>query len=152
MFDRLARRTDTYRTVSAAEQRLLDVLFDELSSARGAAILLPLPRSPGLRALSETWHKAPGEMAGLDELAMSSGMSRRTLTRTFKQETGMSVGKWRQVARLMAGIDMLSDGQSVTLTAMTLGYDSVSSFVALCQRLTGMSPKILAQAIPRLTR
>lgn len=91
-------------------------------------------------------------MAGLDELAASSGMSRRTLTRTFKQETGMSVGKWRQVARLMAGIGMLAEGKSVTHTAMSLGYDSVSSFVSLCHRLTGMSPKILAQAVPRLSR
>ncbi len=64
----------------------------------------------------------------------------------------MSVGKWRQVARLMAGIGMLADGHAVTDTAMSLGYDSVSSFVLLCRRLTGMSPGALPRAVPHLPR
>jgi len=152
LFERFAQQAGTYETMSGRERRLLDVLIDELAVARGTAILLPLPRTSGLRAMAQRWQEEPGEMPGLDELAASSNMSRRTLTRIFKQETGMSVGKWRQVARLMAGIDLLSKGETVTHTAMSLGYDSVSSFVVLCQRLTGMSPKSLVQSIPNLRR
>lgn len=152
VIEKLARQSGTYESISAAEQRLIDVLFDELAVARGAPLLLPMPKSAELRAVAEKWQQRIEDMAGLDELAASSNMSRRTLTRTFKQETGMSVGKWRQVARLMAGIDMLSEGKSVTDTAMSLGYDSVSSFVSLCHRLTGMSPKIFAGVIPHLPR
>lgn len=51
------------------------------------------------------------------------------------------------MARLMQGIDMLAAGKSVTETAFALGYDSISSFVVLCQHHTGMSPKILARAV-----
>lgn len=152
VIEKLAQQLGTYESISPAEQRLIDVLFDELAAARGAPLLLPMPKSAQLRAAAEKWQRCSEEMAGLDELAELANMSRRTLTRTFKQETGISVGKWRQIARLISGIDMLSEGKSVTDTAMSLGYDSVSSFVSLCHRLTGMSPKTLARVIPRLPR
>ncbi len=57
------------------------------------------------------------------------------------------VGEWRQVARLMHGIGLLASGNSVTETAFALGYDSISSFFVLCEKYTGMSPKVLARAV-----
>ncbi|WP_139372506.1 helix-turn-helix transcriptional regulator [Pseudomonas fluorescens] len=132
--------------ISDVDQRLIDVLFDDLAISVSAPIRLPMPHLPELRSLAEKWLNQIGEMAGLDNIVALSSMSRRTLTRTFKKETGMSVGKWRQLARLMTGIEMLSEGKSVTETAMFLGYDSISSFVTLCKRLTDMSPKAMAES------
>jgi len=42
---------------------------------------------------------------------------------------------------------MLAAGKSVTETAFALGFDSISSFVALCHRHTGMSPKFLGRSV-----
>jgi AraC-like DNA-binding protein len=150
VIDKLAQRPGKISDPSPADERLLAVLFDELAIARSASIALPMPKSPNLRAIAAEWQRSPGEMSDVDGLAAESSMSRRTFTRTFRQETGMSVGRWRQLARLMHGLDLLLAGVSVTDTAMCLGYDSVSSFVTLCQRHTGMSPKALAEAIPQI--
>ncbi|WP_197056530.1 MULTISPECIES: helix-turn-helix transcriptional regulator [Luteibacter] len=150
VIDKLAERPGLVSSLSPADERLLMVLFDELAVARSAAIVLPMPKSPTLRAIAAGWQRAPGDMSGLDDLAEESNMSRRTFTRSFKQETGMSAGRWRQLARLMRGLDLLLAGVSVTDAAMSVGYDSVSSFVALCHRHTGMSPKALAEAVPQI--
>lgn len=150
IIDKFAQKGGSTGKLSLTEQRLLSVLFDELAVAQSTSIVLPMPKSHALRSIAREWQRAPGEMAGLDELAAESSMSRRSFTRAFKQETGMSVGRWRQLARLMHGLDLLLAGISVTDTAMSLGYDSVSSFVALCHRHTGMSPKTLAEAIPQI--
>ena len=147
IFDRFAQKPGLYESITETEQRMFDMLFDDLSVSVSAPILLPMPRHPELRSFADEWLKQIDEMSGLDDIAASSSMSRRTLTRTFRKETGMSIGKWRQVARLMVGIDMLLEGKSVTETAMSLGYDSISSFVILCKRLTGLSPKVLANSI-----
>jgi AraC-like DNA-binding protein len=150
LIDKVARAPGVHERLSPADRRLVAVLIDELAHAQGAPILLPMPRSPSLRAAAEQWQRSPGEMGGLDVLAVEAGVSRRTLTRTFRSETGLSVGRWRQLARFMHGIELLLAGVPVTDVAMSLGYDSTSSFVALCQRHTGMSPSVLAETVPLL--
>ena len=150
LFDKLARSPGVQAQLSPADRRLVAVLFDELVEARSAPILLPMPRSPALRKVAEEWQRSPGAMGDLDALAMEMTISRRTLTRTFRSETGMSVGRWRQLARLMHGLELLLAGVPVTDVAMSLGYDSTSSFVALCHRHTGMSPRGLAETVPLL--
>jgi AraC-like DNA-binding protein len=100
-----------------------------------------------LRNVAQRWLQQPDDDAGLDELAAAAGLSRRSLTRNFKAETGLSVGRWRQLARLLHGVELLVAGKSVTETAFVLGYDSVSSFVVLCHRHTGLSPAALARAV-----
>ena len=129
-----------------AESRLLAVLGDEVDRARTAPIVLPMPADLKLRKIAEKWLAQPDDRTGLDELAEEAGMSRRSFTRNFKLNTGLSVGDWRQIARLMQGIEMLGEGKSVTETAFALGFDSVSSFIALCQRHTGKSPKFLVRS------
>ena len=48
-------------------------------------------------------------------------MSRRSFTRNFKLDTGLPIREWRQIARLMHGINMLAVGRSVTKTTFALG-------------------------------
>ncbi len=147
IIDRLAADATPRKALSALEDRLVAVLRDEILRARSTPILLPMPRDSHLRIIAERWFRQSDELADLDGLAADAGMSRRSFTRKFKLETGLSVGRWRQVAQLMRGIDMLAAGKSVTETAFALGYDSLSSFVVLCHRHTGMSPKMLARTI-----
>lgn len=67
-------------------------------------------------------------------------MSRRTFTRNFRQETGMSFVAWRQQLRMTQAAALLSAGQSSTQVAQTLGFSSLSAFATLFQRSFGLSP------------
>jgi len=149
---RLQAAGDYQPTLSDAQLRLLSVLVDEVERARSAPIVLPMPQDGKLRKIAERWLACPEDRADIDQLAEEAGMSRRSFTRNFKLNTGLAVGEWRQIAKLMQGIDMLAGGKSVTDTAFALGFDSISSFVALCRRHTGMSPKSLVRDIAPTTR
>ena len=67
-------------------------------------------------------------------------MSRRTLTRLFRQQTGMSVAAWRQQVRLLEALSLLAMGRPVTTVAYDVGYDSPSSFTAMFHKVFGVAP------------
>ena len=67
-------------------------------------------------------------------------MGRRTFTRSFKKEAGMGVAVWRQQARLMHALSLLSSGESITKVALEVGYDSPSAFTAMFHRAFGVPP------------
>ena len=67
-------------------------------------------------------------------------MSRRTFTRIFRAETGMSFGEWRQQACLFAALPRLAAGESVTGLALDLGYESPAAFTSMFKRMLGAPP------------
>jgi len=73
-------------------------------------------------------------------LAKVAGMGRRTFTRAFKNETGMGLAIWRQQARLVHALSLLSGGQPITQVAFEVGYDSPSAFTAMFHRAFGVPP------------
>lgn len=133
--------------LGAAERRLLDVFIDEVGAAAPESLRLRMPRDRRLATLAAAIADAPADETSLDAWALRLGMSRRSITRHFRNETGMSVVEWRQAARLQRALELLADGDSVTSVALTLGYDSVSSFIALFRRALGVTPaKFMARA------
>jgi AraC-like DNA-binding protein len=128
------------QALTAAEQRLLGVFIDEIQAAKPEPLRLKMPVSKGLATLAAAIVDDPADETSLDEWVVRLAMSRRTITRHFRAETGMSIVQWRQVARLQRALELLGDGESVTRVALTLGYDSVSSFIALFRRVIGTTP------------
>jgi AraC-like DNA-binding protein len=123
-----------------AERRLLDVFLAEIQAAPPEPLRLKMPDERRLATLAAAIADDPADETSLDEWAGRLGMSRRTITRRFRDDTGLSVIEWRQVARLQRGLELLGDGMPVTNVALTLGYDSVSSFIALFRRVLGTTP------------
>jgi hypothetical protein len=78
---------------------LAALVVDELARARPAPTALPLPHDPRLRALCQHLLVDPFDPTGLDGWAGRVGMSRRSLTRHFRAETGLSLLAWRRAAR-----------------------------------------------------
>src|SRR5262249_32489254 len=82
----------------------------------------------------------PGDSEPIDRLARAAGASRRTLERVFQKETGMSVGRWRQQARLLHAMRLLARGERVTAIALEVGYESSSAFIAAFSAALGTTP------------
>src|SRR6202042_3089873 len=78
--------------------------------------------------------------APLAELARGAGASLRTLQRLFPTETGLTLEAWRQKARLITAVAMLSGGAPVAVTAADCGYDSPSAFINAFRRQFGVTP------------
>ncbi len=129
----------------AAALRVMNVFLDEMRAAEPDPLHLTMPRHPRLLAMAATIAENPADETDLDAWADQLGWSRRSLTRHFRSETGMSMVEWRQIARLQKGMALLTGGASVTTVALSLGYDSVSSFIALFRRLLGTTPAHFAQ-------
>jgi len=124
----------------AAARRMMNVFLDEMRAAHADPLHLTMPRHPRLVQMAAAIAADPADETDLDAWADQLGWSRRSLTRHFRNETGMSVVEWRQVARLQKGMALLNGGASVTSVAISLGYDSVSSFIALFRRILGTTP------------
>ena len=73
----------------------------------------------------------PSNNEDLDHWAGYGNLGRRTLTRLFRKETGMSFVEWRQHIRLLEALTRLGAGEPVTHVALDLGYESPSAFTAI---------------------
>ena len=67
-------------------------------------------------------------------------LNRRSFTRLFRRETGMSFAEWRQQACLAMALQRLVAGVSVTEIAFDLGYDTPASFSTMFRRVLGVPP------------
>jgi AraC-like DNA-binding protein len=52
----------------------------------------------------------------------------------------MSVGRWRQQARLLHAMRLLARGEPVTSIALEVGYESPSAFIATFKSVLGTTP------------
>jgi AraC-like DNA-binding protein len=120
--------------------RVMALLLDEIASMPVLPLNTPLPRDPRLARLCRALLGAPAMDIDIDAMALKSGMSRRSFTRVFRQQTGMSFTAWRQQACLLAALTRLGNGESITQVAVDLGYSSASAFTAAFRRVLGAAP------------
>lgn len=106
----------------------------------GPVLFVPQGRDPRLVRVINRLRLEPGEEATLDDLADLAASSPRTLARLFLSETGMTFGRWREHLRIVSAVDRLVRGQTITQTALELGYGSPSSFTTMFTRILGMPP------------
>ena len=123
-----------------ADNRLLAVLLDEINIVPETPLQLPLPSDVRAAAVARDVLSDPAGTGTLDLLSRRHGAGRRTLERLFRQETGISLGLWRQKARLLESIRLLAEGKSVTDAALDSGYSSVSAFIAAFKQTFGYTP------------
>ena len=124
----------------AAQARLRAVLVDELLLASEEPLHLPEPRDDRLRALSDILHDDPANDATLTELGQRVGAGKRTLTRLFHDELGMSFRQWRTQFRLHHALMLLAAGHSVTGTAAACGWANPTSFIDAFTATLGQTP------------
>jgi AraC-like DNA-binding protein len=122
------------------EGRIAQLILDEIVTLPVTALHVPMPQDARLARVCRAMLDDPAKDEDLDALASLAGMSRRSLTRLFRLETGMSVVAWRQHLRLLEALSLLAIGQQVTTVAFDVGYDSPSSFTAMFHKVFGVAP------------
>jgi len=122
------------------EQRLLDLILDEIEVASALPLHVPFPRHAGLSALCSSLLEQPSTDATIADHAHRLGMNERTFARLFKRETGMTFGVWLRHARLLLSLPALARGASILSVALDHGYDSPSAFAAAFRRTFGLPP------------
>jgi AraC-like DNA-binding protein len=123
------------------ENLIIQLLLNEIWSMPRAPYQVRMPRDERLWRACQVVADDPASALRLDDLAAIACISRRTFTRLFKQETGMSFAAWRQQMRLMEALSLMGSGRSITMTAYDVGYNSPSAFTAAFRRNFGLSPR-----------
>lgn len=121
-------------------EQILTVLIEEMRESDAMELYLPMPREPRLLKIATALQSHPDDNTDLDGWARSLGMTRRTLMRRFQQETGLTIGQWRQQLRLLKAMQLLAEGTSVTSAALSVGYSSLSAFIASFRQRFGVTP------------
>ena len=110
----------------------------EVTPARPPA--LPIPTTDRARRIVDALRFNPGDNRTVDELARSAHTSSRSIERTFRAETGMTLRRWRILNRLHAASALLQAGASVDAVAHRVGYTSVNAFRRVFLDHYGMTP------------
>ena len=77
----------------------------------------------------------------LEELGRQVGCSHFYLSRTFTQETGMTISQWLRRARLEIAAELLRSGTcNVTEASLRVGYSSLSHFSQAFHEIFGCCP------------
>ena len=122
------------------QSRIMAVILDQICTQPVASLALPMPIEPRVLRVVQCLIDNPADPRDLSEWAREVGASKRTLTRLFAAQTGMSFRSWRQQRRLLRALELLATGQSVTNFALELGYDNTSAFIAMFRRCLGTTP------------
>ncbi|WP_437678615.1 AraC family transcriptional regulator [Sorangium sp. So ce131] len=136
---RLATRPALY-DLEGPDARLVSVLLDELTTVSIEKHRLPMPTDPRLRRLVDAMTADPANRATTKTWAQRIGVGERTLNRLLVEETGLSLGRWRQQLHIILAIQKLSRGATVQNVALDLGYESASSFVTMFRKALGTPP------------
>lgn len=129
------------RERSSEQKRLVATFLDELRTAKRAShFSVPFPGTKSLCLVAKRVMDDPSDMKNIDHWAHVAAMSRRTFTKRFREETGLSFAKWRMLVKLQASIKMLAGGKSVTEVAFDLGYQNTSNFILTFRRQLGLPP------------
>jgi AraC-like DNA-binding protein len=128
------------RSVLSPAEPLSLLIMELLSEASSVPLVLPMPHDPRALRVAKRLLRLPAKQQTLPDLAKSSGASVRTLERLFTVETGMGFAAWRQRLRMLEGMRLLMDGQSVADAADATGYESVSAFVVAFKATVGETP------------
>lgn len=132
--------------MNGREGRIVRFLLEEIERMPVLSVRAIMPRDARLKQVCDAIMAAPSDNSELSYWAGVAGMSRRSFTRHFKQETGMGLAAWRQQVRLMEAAARLSSGESVTHVALAVGYDSPSAFATAFQRAFGAPPSTFRTA------
>jgi transcriptional regulator GlxA family with amidase domain len=125
----------------SAEERLMQVVADEMGVLERQPRSLKMPSDKRLARLCQLMIEHLSDSASIAELGERVGLSERSVIRLFPEETGLSLHRWREQARLMRAFVLTEQGMIVTQVAFELGYSSSSAFSKTLRKQFGGAPR-----------
>jgi len=119
---------------------IMSLALAELRELRSLPLSLPFPTEAKLVRRCEKFLRRPLAGESIDDWAEALAMSRRSFTRFFKRETGMTFAHWARQACLLVAMRRLALGDAVTTVALDLGYESPAAFTTMFKKSLGVPP------------
>lgn len=119
---------------------LMQLLHDEIGQLPILPLSLQYPSHGALAERCRAFILAPNIHETIDDWSDTLGMSRRSFTRLFRLETGISFRAWCQQACLLSALSRLAGGEGVTRVAIDLGYENPAAFTTMFKRTFGSPP------------
>jgi AraC-like DNA-binding protein len=131
--------------LKSSEARMRDLLWmvvsAEMSEAQAERLVVPMPSAPRMLRAVQGVLTRPTAAASLDKIAAHAGMSRRSFSRHFRSQTGLSFSRWKRAVIAQHALELCAAGHKVSSVAFDVGYESVSAFIAMFRRQYGESPR-----------
>ncbi|MET9107949.1 AraC family transcriptional regulator [Streptomyces zhihengii] len=139
-------------------RHILGLFAEQVAAQR--ALSVPMPTDPRARAVAmECLHRI-GETGGARDAEAGGAHDAETgrthgaglggtqdadiraeIHRAFRDETGMTIGRWRYAARMRIARDLLAGGTPPSTVARRIGYAHLPTFSAAFSRFHGLSPR-----------
>jgi AraC-like DNA-binding protein/quercetin dioxygenase-like cupin family protein len=120
---------------------LAQVILDEIKRAPDTSFALPMPQDLRLRKICDALIADPALQLQIDDWAGEAGLSRRTLTRRFREETSLSFSEWRRIARAARARITRAEGIPLSVAAHSVGYRSVPALRTMMARKAALESK-----------
>ncbi len=120
---------------------LMALIRHEMRRLPVLPLSLTFPAHAGLAERCRQFLLRPSVHETIESWSFPLGLSRRSFTRLFRAQTGLSFVAWRQQACLLAALPRLAAGEAVTTVALDLGYDNPAAFTTMFKRLLGAPPR-----------
>jgi len=104
--------------------RAMRLILDELKALPVLPLRLQMPSDPRLRPICEQLQRQLDDASTLLDWARRLAVDAKTVQRLFVKETGMIFGQWRQQARLLRALEVVS---SCAVSAATVSRPMRSS-------------------------
>jgi len=132
--------TDDRALTAPHRHHLEQVALHQLRRVSALPLWLPAPSDPRLVDLARLLTDNPGDPRSLRELGRAVGAAERTLSRLFREQTGITFPQWRGQLRLHHALKLLAAGTPVTRVAADCGYRSPSAFIEAFRLSFGTTP------------
>lgn len=124
----------------SAYRHLLWVIYDQLKVAPKHQHYLPQSHHSILKPILQQLGTAEHFQLSLQQCLINTRLSERQLLRLSQSELHMSLGEWRNRAKILYAIQQLKHGVSIKALSFALGYQHSSSFIEFFKRYTGKTP------------
>ena len=147
-----ACRGAVLKKTARRERHLIHAILDQLETVETVPLQLRSPEDARAKRFADRLLAEPGNTRPLAELCQRAGASKRTMERLFRDQVGMTLGKWRQQLRLMEAMRLLAGGAKVTHAALDAGYSTPSAFIAMFGKALGTTPRAYFRADSRVEK
>ncbi|MFF9149528.1 helix-turn-helix domain-containing protein [Streptomyces sp. NPDC014861] len=115
-------------------RHVLDLFTEQVAAQR--ALSVPMPVHPRARAVAMECLRRVGEPGGARDADVPA-----EIHRAFRDETGMTLSRWRYAARMRVARELLAGGAPPSAVARRTGYAHLPTFSAAFSRFHGLSPR-----------